>query len=988
MADKSKRNTDHHHGHKHESDHHHHGGHDHKHSHHEDDSKHGAIGSESDYEDAAEDLSDATLLKQGALELGASEDDIKLVENIKDDESEQEFDDQKDDPKLADEVKDYMKNLGFEQKSIKADTKKSEAKKEKKDTTKKVEKSKKDHKQKDHDKKHNHDKKEDETDKKQNEHDSDSANHSKDEEEDLEGPQEPRKFNAADFQSVTSTNLVVEPRNDWYNIDLHLTSTTADRSFKQYEVDELYERARSIVNKDNDDYYTEFNKSSSQRKFMSQILSNGTLSDKISALTLLIQESPLHNMKALDTLLAMCSKKSRSAATQCVEAVTDLFVNGVIPSNRKLKFFKNQPLTRHLTDLQLAVFYFEDYLKNWYFQFIEMLEKLSHDSISFVRSKVIASIFELLIAKPEQEVNLLRLGVNKLGDIDSKISSKASYCVLMLEQKHPAMREIVVNAVIDIMFRENIEDHAIYYSVITLNQTILTAELPKLSEKLVNAYLSLFEKLLVKTDADNVGKLKEGKYNKQGRHKRNFKRGKHGGKSVKVEKKSKQEVIEEQTSKILSAILTGLNRAFPFSNLKSDVFTSHLKTLYRITHSCNFNTSVQALILLQKIVAESTDEAEVDRYYRTLYESLLDDRLLTSSKQAIYLNLLFKSLKHDSNKPRVLAFAKRICQICLDWLNIGTISGMLYLLIQLSKSVSEIKGLLLNKQPADSKYDPRKRDPKFANADQSALWEIDFFLRHYHPTVQLYADSMLESKKIAKPDLGLFTLGHFLNRFVYKKPKQKSASRGQSIMQPIGGAQTGDMLVKVSNEDNAEEVPVNTTEWIKRKAENVRPEDRFFYQYFITKQERDERSAFDKNVNKEAKEPFDEEGEELGEEEVWNALVASNPTVEGDDLYDDEISDLSASDFDSDDDEDENDEEAESLMKALESSSEDEDDDEEIPDEDSEVEEETEDEQKRPAEEGESKRKKRKLSSMPLYASAEDYADLINQGDEDDDDDE
>ena len=53
-----------------------------------------------------------------------------------------------------------------------------------------------------------------------------------------------------------------------------------------------------------------------------------------------------------------------------------------------------------------------------------------------------------------------------------------------------------------------------------------------------------------------------------------------------------------------SALLTGLNRAFPFSKLPNEIFQSHLDTLFKITHSSNFNTSIQALVLINHIVSE------------------------------------------------------------------------------------------------------------------------------------------------------------------------------------------------------------------------------------------------------------------------------------------------------------------------------------------------------------------------------------------------
>ena len=50
-------------------------------------------------------------------------------------------------------------------------------------------------------------------------------------------------------------------------------------------------------------------------------------------------------------------------------------------------------------------------------------------------------------------------------------------------------------------------------------------------------------------------------------------------------------------------------------------------------------------MLVQQIA--TTKHLAVERFYRTLYESLLDPRLMTSSKQALYLTLLYRSLKND-----------------------------------------------------------------------------------------------------------------------------------------------------------------------------------------------------------------------------------------------------------------------------------------------------------------------------------------------------
>ncbi|TID14127.1 hypothetical protein CANINC_004773 [Pichia inconspicua] len=1033
--------------------------------------------------DNDKDESHENILLREALELGATEDDVKLVEDLDeevDELSEQEFDDDKNAKELNKrELNEFMKSIGLsnhkvddvltddedipeltegdlsEPESSPIDGKDSSTSDESDDSA-----------------------------------DSDSAEESSKESEktnDLNESEASMTLHEAktetkakvsdeitNLQTVISDRLTLEPRSDWYNIPLELDASSADRYIKQHEIDELYNKGKSLLEEENKVYDEEFNKSSSQKRFLSQILTGGTLSDKISALTLLVQEAPLHNIRALDNLFHMCQKKSRTAAMQCVDAVVDLLVNTILPANRKLKPFKKQPLSTNLTDKQLMLMYFEDHLKTLYFEFISLLEKLSHDSILYVRMKVVSHIFSLLKAKPEQEANLLRLGVNKLGDIDNKVASKTSYQILLVEQEHPAMKQIICEAVIDVVFRANNDHHALYYSINTLNQTILTKKDEALANKLVDAYFALFEKLLIKTDDQNTGTMKESEHQKEGRRKQKVKRGKKGGKSVKIVKDEK-DVVEEKNSKMFAAILSGLNRAFPFSNFPMNIFENHLNVLYKITHSLNFNTSVQALILIQTITAKFSDEKHRDRYYRTLYESLWDERLLTSSKQGIYLNLLYKSLIGDQKAERVLAFVKRISQICLHWLNIGTIAGMIFLLIQLEREIPQIRNLFLN-TPMDDElnrkfeqeesleepqstpstesidgglkiYDPKKRDPQFANADKSSLWEIEFFSRHYHPTIQTYAENFLrfddlsktERKAINKPDLGLYTLSHFLDRFVYKKSKAKANLKGSSIMQPLGGAHTGNLLVRATGVES-NDIPANTEDWLSKKASQIKPEDTFFYQYFSNKQEKLMRSKFDKELNQKTMTDEYEETSDLDEDTVWNALVSSNPNIEGDedDDLDDELSDLDMSDFSDDEDEDEDDdhegEELAGTVDDLNSDSENEDqeglvrlrtiedieDEEEVENEEDEDEDEekmeenyssegedvkllledegsdvydssvdtneessTKDKKRRAGMTTDTKNNKRiKLSDLPTFASAEDYAQYLESSDE------
>ena len=195
---------------------------------------------------------------------------------------------------------------------------------------------------------------------------------------------------------------------------------------------------------------------------------------------------------------------------------------------------------------------FEDFLKEQYFEILKILEIWCNDEIEFSRSRAVSYVYELLKEKPEQESNLLRLLVNKLGDPSKKIASRASYLLLQLEQTHPMMKSTIISSVeSELLFRPGQSKHAQYYGVITLNQTILSASEEKVAAQLLDIYFSLFVSLL-KSPKDAARE-----------------RAKHGPKGKKQHQHRDstpgQAQDEELREKLTSAVLTGVNRAYPFT---------------------------------------------------------------------------------------------------------------------------------------------------------------------------------------------------------------------------------------------------------------------------------------------------------------------------------------------------------------------------------------------------------------------------------------
>lgn len=475
-----------------------------------------------------------------------------------------------------------------------------------------------------------------------------------------------------------------------------------------------------------------------------------------------------------------------------------------------------------------------------------------------------------------------------------------------------------------------------------------------------------------------------------------------------------------------------------FITLTNRSFEQQLNTIYEVTHSSNFNTSIQAMMLIQQISA--TKHFSADRFYRTLYESLLDPRLITTSKHILYLNLLYRALKADVSVKRVKAFVKRLLQI-IHLHEPPFICGVLYLIKELITSFPSITSMLSTPEdnasdsgeehyedvPEDQdtettkvigtskgpQYDARKRDPEHAHADLSCLWELLPLQAHYHPSVHVLASKLINQQPITeKPDPTVYTLMNFLDKFSFRNAKSKpQAAHGTSIMQPMAGtSKAADYLITARGGDRLHD-PVNSEQFWKKKVDDVREDEVFFHTYFEKAGKAKQASKKDKKKKK----AEDDETDEEGEEEIWKALVNSRPEIEGEDEDEDGFSDLDMDDMMDDDDEDgvdmdggvelnlgsDNDDEDDGAAPQQDDGEEDMDgdtfdlddedafvdSDEDIPidlemNDDTDVDESLAPVKSKKDKEKEQKsRKKRKLKHLPTFASVEDYAKLIGDDD-------
>lgn len=535
-------------------------------------------------------------------------------------------------------------------------------------------------------------------------------------------------------------------------------------------------------------------KADQKKSWITEIAKQGTYSDKIAALTIKIQEDPLHNVGALQNLVGMVKIGKKQQCSLVIDSLTELFTRVLLRT--ELLTFENQPLSElsKLDDLKqrkllLSSWLFEEKLKNLYSSFVEALSTVGLDSIPVNREKSISALYKLLLNSTECEMQIIRYIVNKFGDTVHKVASKAMYTMRLILKHRPNLDQAIFEEVRKLLFRSNIKQRAQYYGICFLTQI----DTKVIAKEVIELYLSFF-KACVKTGAID--------------------------------------------SRLIGALLVGVNKSYP--HVKSGIQPEQIQTMYKIVHLAPFNISLQALLLIRQLENN-------DRYYCALYKKISDERLITTSHQAICIHLIYKSIWDDNCTERMISFMKRILQMCL-YCPVPMVSGIFCMISRLMKKhkgiigksrFEEIKTEIISKPPiilsntlkdeveeeekyfdvqsnvTDSTETPQKsswyhlkapqvviepeipqapkerevknyydytaRNPKYAGGEHAILGELIPLSRHYHPTVATFASRIITGKSIyydGNP-LADFTLLHFLDRFSFKNPKKPREGQGQ-----------------------------------------------------------------------------------------------------------------------------------------------------------------------------------------------------------------
>jgi ribosome biogenesis protein MAK21 len=173
----------------------------------------------------------------------------------------------------------------------------------------------------------------------------------------------------------------------------------------------------------------------SDHKWIQTVMKTGTISDKINANCILLQDSAVHNLESLETLIQSVKLNKKRECMLAIDALKDLFINYLLPK-RSLKSFHEHPFEylislkddKQTRDKCLLIYYFESLLKVKYSTFIKNLQEVFQDTLETTKNKVAGTLFDLITSNSfEQQKLLYEMLVNKLGDPDYKVASKIVY---------------------------------------------------------------------------------------------------------------------------------------------------------------------------------------------------------------------------------------------------------------------------------------------------------------------------------------------------------------------------------------------------------------------------------------------------------------------------------------------------------------------------------------------------------------------------------
>lgn len=365
-------------------------------------------------------------------------------------------------------------------------------------------------------------------------------------------------------------DILAGDKQKWYQ-EYQKTEQPCKHSVSEIDVLRLKDEGKRYLEAETAAFQSKQSRSpDSEMKWLRTALQQGTTSDKIAASVVLVQDNPKYNLTRLASLVSQVRGAKHNQCGMVIMSLKELFLTDLLHPKFRLLKLEEQDLdkldmrnesdpivkTNASRNRLLAHWYFEDQLRQQYESFVLNLSMVASDTVDTNREKAISAMTDLLIGNAEQEHKLLELLVNKIGDPQSKVASKAVFCINKLLYEHPNMKLVILREIEKLLFRKNMAQRTQYYAICLLTQFALDKNDDVIAATLIEVYFAFFKACLKKGEPD---------------------------------------------SRMMAAILMGVNRAYPFAKIDSKILNEHIDSVYKVVHLGSFNVSLNALNLLHQV---------------------------------------------------------------------------------------------------------------------------------------------------------------------------------------------------------------------------------------------------------------------------------------------------------------------------------------------------------------------------------------------------
>ncbi|XP_059803555.1 nucleolar complex protein 3 homolog [Hypanus sabinus] len=199
-----------------------------------------------------------------------------------------------------------------------------------------------------------------------------------------------------------------------------------------------------------------------------------------------------------------------------------------------------------------------------------------------------------------------------------------------------------------------------------------------------------------------------------------------------------------QKSVVLPAVLEGLAKFAHLINV--EFFDDLLVVLYSLidSGSLSYRERLHCIQAAFRILSGQGDVLNIDpmKFYTHLYKMLFALHAGNTNEEVLILlqclDMMLTKRRKQVSLQRTLAYIKRLTTLALNVLPNSAI-GILATNGVLMNSFPKTDILLDSESQGSGLYLPELDEPEYCNAQSTALWELHYLQRHFHPVVQRFA---------------------------------------------------------------------------------------------------------------------------------------------------------------------------------------------------------------------------------------------------------